>query len=158
MCLLLRPRLLGFAGLPLLESVPCFIGTIITLARVSWIHQIHAQLHRDVMSGYKIDITTISIRPSTASKNTLQPNPSPHFSSSSSPLAITSSRPPSTAPGPLTTSLLSPGCHSHTNSLTRQFHLPFRSTRIAGVIGLTEFTTRCAYSSSFLCITDVHST
>lgn len=123
---------MGFAALPLLESVPCCGLTIFAFTRISRMHQVHERLSRDVARAYAFDVTTFSVRPSTTSKqemdDTLQPNPSPHFSSSSTPRAVTSSRPPSTTPGPsatLSTQFLSPV--SHLRAESRQYHLPFRS-------------------------------
>lgn len=130
-----RARFLGYAGLPLLESIPCCFLAIFALIRIARIHRIHERLSRDVAIGYTFDVTTFSVRLSTASKHepddTLYPNPSPHFSSSSSPRAVTSSRPPSTIPGPsavVATALLSPCSHFRNEASARQFHLPFRTT------------------------------
>jgi hypothetical protein len=127
-----RPRLLGYAGLPLVESIPCFFLALFALGRVSRMRHIHERLSRDVVVGYTFDVTTFSVRPSTTSRHepddTLRPNPSPHFSGSSSPRAITSSRPSLTNPGPtLTPTFLLPGGPSRIESSTRQFHLPFKS-------------------------------
>jgi hypothetical protein len=130
-----RARFLGYAGLPLLESIPCCFLAIFALIRIARMHQIHERLSRDVAIGYTFEVTTFSVRPSTASKHepgdTLYPNPSPHFSSSSSPRAVTSSRPPSTSPGPsaiVATAFLSPGSHFRNEASGRQFHLPFKTT------------------------------
>jgi hypothetical protein len=130
-----RARFLGYAGLPLLESIPCCFLAIFALIRIARMHQIHERLSRDVAIGYTFEVTTFSVRPSTASKHepgdTLYPNPSPHFSSSSSPRAVTSSRPPSTSPGPsaiVATAFLSPGSHFRNEASARQFHLPFKTT------------------------------
>lgn len=129
-----RPRILGYGGLPLLESIPCFCLAIFALCRISRMHQIHERLSRDVAFGYTFDVTTFSVRPSTASKHegddALRPNPSPHFSASSSPHAIPSSRPSLTNLGPtanLTTTLLLPTGHSRDESSMPQFHVPSKS-------------------------------
>jgi hypothetical protein len=128
-----RPRILGYGGLPLLESIPCFCLAMFALCRISRMHQIHERLSRDVAFGYTFDVTTFSVRPSTASKyegdDALRPNPSPHFSASSSPHAMSSPRPSLTNPGPtanLTTTFLLPTAHSRDES-SPQFYLPSKS-------------------------------
>lgn len=127
-----RARFFGYAGLPLLESMPCFCLAIFAVGRIARIHQIHERLSRDVAIGYTFDATTFSVRLSTVSRpdDTLHSYPSPQFSSSSSPRAVTSSRPPSTSPGPSTTLITtfrSPGSRFRSGASTRQFHLPFKT-------------------------------
>ena len=82
-----RPRLLGYAGMPLLQSIPCVLLASYAALRISRMHAIHKRLLDQIAENvdYYDHFDASSVHISTRSRSSRQLNhdrsASPHFSS-----------------------------------------------------------------------------
>jgi hypothetical protein len=69
-----RPRLLGFAGVPLVQSIPCAFLALYAGLRIRYMHKIHNRLWNQVIENNNYDNNFRSIRMGTLTPSDQQSN------------------------------------------------------------------------------------